>query len=189
MQRFGFTLFMVLLISGANAQTEKGSKLVGVQVGNLTFPTSGGGSIIGLQPAAGWFLTDGLALGVGIPFFSAGASGGRITQIGLTPFLRYYIGKTNVKPFVGVSGGAINTSASGRGSGSSESSTSGIYSASGGVAFFINQSVSFDLGLSYTGGETLAVNSLLGGGVNSLTPAVPESINVNIGFQVFFGRK
>ncbi|AQG80110.1 hypothetical protein [Spirosoma montaniterrae] len=187
-------LLVIALCVGAvttvSAQTEKGSKLVGAQVGNLTFPTSGGGgSIIGLQPAIGWFVGNNLAVGVGVPFFSVGASGTRVTQIGITPFARYYIGPSNVKPFLGASVGVINTSLSGRGTGNADPSTNGIYSVSGGLAFFINQSVSFDLGLTYTGGETVAVNSLLGGGLNSLTPAIPESINFNLGFQVYFGKK
>lgn len=182
-------LLTVASLSIATAQTERGSKLVGVQVGNLTFPTSGqGGSIIGLQPAMGWFVGNNLAIGIGIPFFSIGSGGTHVTQIGATPFLRYYIGPSNIKPFLGASGGIINTSFSGRGTGNGESSTDGIYSVSGGLAFFINRSVSFDLGLTYTGGGTASVNSIFGGGINALTPVVPESINVNLGFQVYFGK-
>lgn len=183
---------LVLLIVGfsaATAQTEKGYQLMGVQVGNIIIPTSGGsGTIISLQPTRGWFVSDGLAVGAGIPFFHVGSGGSGITQIGLAPFLRYYIGPSQVKPFLGASVGVVNTSASGSGF-SSKSSTDALYSATGGVAFFINKSVSFDLALTYTGGDTGAVNTLLVGGSNALTPNIPKALNINLGFQVYLAKK
>lgn len=187
-------LFIVLTLlvggmSGAVAQTEKGGKLMGAQVGNIVIPTSGGsGTIISLQPTLGWFVSDGLAVGAGIPFFHVGSSGTNITQIGVAPFLRYFFGPSSVKPFLGASVGVVNTSASGNGS-NSASTTNALYSASGGVAFFIGKSVSFDLGLTYTGGNTGAVNTLFLGGSNALTPNVPKALNLSLGFQVYFGGK
>ncbi|MBD2757075.1 hypothetical protein [Spirosoma validum] len=189
MKKILFTLVMIVTgLSAALAQTEKGSRLAGVQVGNIVIPTSGGsGTIIGLQPAYGWFVSDGLVVGAGIPFFYVGSGGTNITQIGLTPFLRYYIGPSQVKPYFGGSIGVLNTSVSRTGS-SSESSTDALYGLTGGLAFFINRSVSFDLALTYTGGNTGAVNSLIAGSANSLTPNIPKSLNINLGFQVYFGK-
>ena len=63
----------------------------------------------------------------------------------------------------------INTSVSGTGV-SSRSSTDALYSITGRLAFFVNRSVSFDFALTYTGGDT--INSLIGGGTNSLTPNI-----------------
>ena len=187
MKKVVFTLVMVLVgLSAAIAQTEKGSRLAGVQVGNIVIPTSGNSStIIGLQPTYGWFVSDGLAVGAGIPFFHVSSGGVSATQIGIAPFLRYYIGSSQVKPFLGASVGVINSSASGSGS---RSSTDAVYSATGGLAFFINKSVSFDLALTYTGGDTGSVSSLVGGGASSLIPNFPNALNINLGFQVFFGK-
>jgi outer membrane protein len=183
-----FAFLLGIGLSSATAQTERGHRLMGVNVGNITIPTSGGsGTIISLQPTYGWFVSDGLAIGAGIPFFNVSSNGSRATQIGLTPFLRYYFNTTQVKPFVGASVGVVNTSASSGGS-NSASSTDGIYSFTGGIAFFINQSVSFDLGLTYTGGNTGSLNTLLAGSANALTPNIPKALNLSLGFQVYFGK-
>ncbi|MBO0953166.1 outer membrane beta-barrel protein [Fibrella forsythiae] len=182
-------LVVCLLVGGlraATAQTQKGRRLAGVNVGNITLPTSGGsGSIISLQPTYGWFVADNLVVGAGVPFFNVSNSGTRATQIGLTPFLRYYLSPASVKPFLGASVGVVNTSASA--GANSASSTDAIYSATGGVAFFLNPSVSFDLGLTYTGGDTGSLNTLLAGSSNALTPNIPQALNLSLGFQVYFG--
>lgn len=180
---------MLVTFAVSFAQTEKGRLLAGAQVGNLTFPTGGGGgSIVSVQPTVGWFLVDNLALGIGIPLFTAGNSNFRTTQIGATPFLRYYVGKKNVRPFLNLSGGVINSTVSSNFTGGGrESSTEGIYSVGAGLAFLLNRYVSFDLGLSYTGGQTTTVGSIFGG-ANGLTPVVPESFSLNFGFQIFLGK-
>lgn len=182
-------LVAVASLSVATAQTEKGSKLVGVNVGNIIIPTSGNGgtSIISLQPQVGWFVANGLVLGTGVPFFYVGSDNTSVMQIGLTPFVRYYIGKSSIKPFLGGSFGFIRSSLSNMGR--SESSTNTVYSVSGGLAFFVNKSVSFDLGLNYTGANTNVNSVLLSPGVSSLTPGLPSAVTINLGFQVFFGRK
>ncbi|MVM32872.1 hypothetical protein GO755_22725 [Spirosoma sp. HMF4905] len=174
-------------LSGAMAQTEKGNRLMGVNVGNIVIPTEGSTTLISLQPTYGWFVSNGLVVGAGIPFFYAGLGGSKVTQIGLTPFLRYYIGPSQVKPFLGASIGVVNTSVSNTGS-PTASSTDAVYSATGGIAFFINRSVSFDLGLTYTGGDGGSVNSLVAGTSNALTPNIPKALNISLGFQVYFGK-
>ncbi len=190
MRAIFFTLALFLIgFSSVKAQTERGSRLAGVQVGNIVIPTSGGsGTIISLQPTYGWFVSDGLAVGAGIPFFHISSSGSRITQIGLSPFLRYYIGPSPVKPFLGASIGVVSTSTSSTGS-ASGSSTNALYSGTAGLAFFMNRSVSFDMALTYTGGDTGSVSSILGGGSNALTPNFPNALNISLGFQVYFGKK
>ena len=189
MKAFLITLTLLVIgFSTAMAQTERGHRLMGVNVGNITIPTSsGGGTIISLQPAYGWFVSDGLAIGAGIPFFNVSQNGSRATQIGVAPFLRYYLGSSQVKPFLGASIGVVSTSVSTTGS-NSTSSTDALYSFTGGIAFFINQSVSFDLGLTYTGGDTGAFNTVFTGGANALTPNVPKALNLSLGFQVYFGK-
>ncbi|WP_248475251.1 hypothetical protein [Spirosoma liriopis] len=55
--------------------------------------------------------------------------------------------------------------------------------------FFINQSISFDLGLTYTGGNTKSLNTLLAGSANAVTPNIPKALNIGLRFQVCFGKK
>ena len=182
------TLALVIAgFSSAMAQTEKGNRLMGVNVANIAIPTSGNATIVSLQPTYGWFVSKGLVLGAGIPFFYLGSDNSKLTQIGITPFLRYYIGPSQVKPFLGASVGVVNTSVSNTGSGKA-SSTDPVYSVTGGVAFFLNRHVSFDMALAYTGGDIGALNSYLAGTTNALTPNVPKAINFSLGFQVYFGR-
>ncbi|WP_460973348.1 hypothetical protein, partial [Spirosoma migulaei] len=63
-----------------------------------------------------------------------------------------------------------------------------VYSVTGGVAFFMNRHVSFDMALAYTGGDIGAINSYLGGTTNALTPNIPKALNFSLGFQVYFGK-
>lgn len=189
MKAIVFTIALFIVgFSSAMAQTEKGNRLMGVNVGNILIPTEGSSTLISLQPTYGWFVSNGLVVGAGIPFFYASSGGSRVTQIGVAPFLRYYIGPSQVKPFLGASIGVVNTSVSSNNGASSASSTDAVYSATGGIAFFINRSVSFDLGLTYTGGDAGTVNSLLAGSPNALTPNIPKAINISLGFQVYFGK-
>ncbi|QMW01179.1 outer membrane beta-barrel protein [Spirosoma foliorum] len=185
--RFLTIILLVVSLSSAMAQTEKGNRLMGVNVGNIIIPSGSSTTLISLQPTYGWFVANNLVVGAGIPFFYAGTSGNKVTQIGLAPFLRYYFGPSQVKPFLGASIGVINTSVTTNGS-SAGSSTDAAYSATGGVAFFINRSVSFDLGVTYTGGDAGSVNSLIAGSPNALIPNVPKAINISLGFQVYFGK-
>lgn len=68
------------------------------------------------------------------------------------------------------------------------SNTDAVYSAKGGLAFFINRSVSFDFALTYTGGDTGAVRALVAGGANPLTPYIPKALTINLDFQVYFPK-
>ncbi|MVM39057.1 outer membrane beta-barrel protein [Spirosoma sp. HMF3257] len=174
-------------VSSTMAQTEKGNRLMGVNVANIVIPTEGHSTIVSLQPTYGWFVSQGLVVGAGIPFLYLGSDNTKLTQIGLSPFLRYYFGPSQVKPFLGTSVGVVNTSVSNNGS-NSASSTDVIYSVTGGVAFFLNRHVSFDAALAYTGGDIGALNSFVAGTTNALTPNIPKAVNISLGFQVYFGR-
>ncbi len=111
----GFILTITLPAS-TQAQTEKGRWLIGTQFSSLTYQKqeSGYRSLTGsIIPSAGYFIANGLAIGAGIPFsFSATKYGESYPNfynlrqngnaIGLAPFVRYYIGPTKLKPFMGI---------------------------------------------------------------------------------------
>ncbi|WP_165822202.1 outer membrane beta-barrel protein [Hymenobacter edaphi] len=88
-----------LLLPAAQAQTERGAKLLGVSVGNLSYSRtkySGSAFSAALHPTAAYFLADNLALGAGLNLSygrqrSNGAQYYREFGYGLAPFVRYYL--------------------------------------------------------------------------------------------------
>jgi outer membrane protein len=117
MKTFLISLIFSLMMSlGASAQTEKGRWTVGAQIGNFTYqkPAGGSRSFSGsLAPSAGYFVANGVVVGTGIPFSFSSTKLGQAfgnydnlrqnqTAIGLSPFVRYYVGSAKLKPFVGL---------------------------------------------------------------------------------------
>ena len=181
------------VIYSTQAQTQKGTHLVGAQVGNIVFSQRENvGNSIQLKPTYGYFVISQLAIGLAVPlyYYSGGIpkNSVKVTQIGLTPFLRYYIGPSRVKPFVSIAGGFQKNKAVGGGSPTSIEYAWG-YSAGGGVAFFVTKSVSFDLAANYTGVGSRDYYTLDSYAQNGLTTGVVDAININLGFQVYFGSK
>lgn len=102
-----------LLLPAAQAQTERGSKLLGVSVGNLSFQSGGyQGAVFSaaLHPTVAYFLANNLALGAKLNFGYGrqryGASSTyRQINYGLSPFVRYYaLGSGRHRAFVEAGG-------------------------------------------------------------------------------------
>jgi outer membrane protein len=98
------------------AQTEKGSKFIGVSIGNIGYQKDNYFSSIGadLNPSAGVFVTDNLLLGSGLQVgYRRTKSNGnssnytnRTISYGISPFARYYFSGAATHRFFGqVSGG------------------------------------------------------------------------------------
>ncbi len=179
-------------VNSVQAQVQKGNHIVGIQVGNIVLSQRENlGNAIQLKPTYGFFIKDNLAVGLAIPFyyFSGGIpkNSVRVMQVGLTPFIRYYIDSGNVKPFLGIAGGTQRTSVKEGGSPDSVD-FAWLYSAGGGVAFFLNKSVSFDIAANYTGADK-EYYSLDSYAQNGLTTGIVNAININIGFQLYFGGR
>ena len=100
-----------ILCTSAMAQTTKGSKFIGVNIGNLSYTRSQDDSRIGiaLLPSAGVFLADDFLLGSsvtlgyqrfnsenGIQYYTS-----RTISYGLAPFARYYFAGTTPHRFFG----------------------------------------------------------------------------------------
>jgi hypothetical protein len=64
-----------------------------------------------------------------------------------------------------------------------------VYGASGGVAFFLNRSVSFEARLNYSGTNNSGVGTSILSNTNGLVASAPKYVTVGLGFQVFFGKK
>lgn len=81
---------------GALAQTEQGNWLVG---GNFTLNTASNNTTIGLNPTAGYFVMNNLAVGGTIILSHAQLGENKATTFGIGPLARYYFGQRNVRPF------------------------------------------------------------------------------------------
>ncbi|MFD3002422.1 hypothetical protein ACFS7Z_18770 [Pontibacter toksunensis] len=87
------TAFLVLLFSlavafASNAQTQKGTKMLG----GSGFVLLDEGIDIYLVPNAGYFIADDVAVGGGVELYYARYDPFRYMAVGLQPFVRYYFG-------------------------------------------------------------------------------------------------
>lgn len=101
-----------ILCTSAMAQTTKGSKFIGVNIGNLSYTQSQNDSGIGVElfPSAGVFLADNFLLGssVTLGYQRLSSDNGsfrdysrRTISYGLAPFARYYFAGTAPHRFFG----------------------------------------------------------------------------------------
>lgn len=131
MHKYLLLLIGAALALPAQAQTERGSKLLGLSVGNLTYRSTpninlGGSSddnyrsfSAAVYPSVGWFVVDRLALGAGLPLgysrtrTNYTATTGPVTftsrtwTYGLAPFARYYFLDASKHKLFGQLGGEV----------------------------------------------------------------------------------
>ncbi|WP_165840909.1 outer membrane beta-barrel protein [Larkinella punicea] len=206
MKTTGFTLLLLLtLVSAALAQTEKGRWQVGAQVGNLTYQRykvyDGHSLSVNLTPSAGYFVARNLLAGVSVPFsntsnsYKAGPSDYNNRSIGIGPFIRYYVGNSNVKPFVGI-GFTYNSTAIRYESllnlndiklkGSSTNLVPAV-----GAAWFINRNVLLSAGFGYSFYHAKN-QGFLQPNPNTLTvtPITEkyQKLSFDVGFALLFGK-
>jgi len=168
MKNFILPLVMACLCLPLRAQTDQGSMLVGgsasldytVQSNNKVFNAS-------LSPQGGYFVIDNFAVGLRMPLGlqsisskAAASSGSEIEsntltyRVGIGPFVRYYFGKSAIRPFV--NGGAdyqySRTREKDSFSEQRRVQRQDSYSVFGGagMAYFISQFVGLETQLSYT---------------------------------------
>jgi hypothetical protein len=163
----GFVLlcFMVSL----HGQTEKGNVMLGGET-KLTFTSLNSkwktdddngddGKMTNLEfsPQIGFFVADGLALGVDIPIMYSSEKNEDddkfiSTSLAFAPFIRYYFGTSNIKPYIHGEAGIGNMKMKYvPASGSSDDASAGVflYELGGGLGIFLNDKVSLDIGVGY----------------------------------------
>lgn len=176
MKNLRIVLFGLLLLGMhyfANAQTTQGRLIIGGET-NLNFNSketefkSDGNSEdlgtitrFGLSPKVGYFIADGFAIGVEVPIetitypdqgFSSDLYLKKEKSFAVTPFLRGYLGKNNIKPFLEFKAGFGKKTQDIKGPWEDlewEFSTF-QYEFSGGIAVFLNKYVAFEFGLGYS---------------------------------------
>lgn len=187
-----------LLATVANAQTSKGSWLLGSTVGlsmgaplNVTGPaadnhagvnflnttlksgsvkTNLNSTILSIAPGAGYFVGDGLMVGLNVNLANVSFEGQHSTYFSFTPQLRYYFMQTGkVRPFGEARGGLLFVSEP-----NNTNYTTNLFGFRGGVAVFVNDKVGLDILLDYTRGSH--------GGNDSVTNS---AFGVGFGFDIF----
>ncbi len=141
-----------------------------------------------LRPSAGYFVIDNLAVGGGILFSSNKTKSDTFdnesinTAFIFSPFIRYYFTEGNIKPFLegSVGVGFSNTKVD-DGVGENEFKNSIFnYSFDGGVAFFLGDRVSIDLGVGY------ATSTVKPKDNNTPPRFDSDSFVFKVGFHIFF---
>jgi outer membrane protein W len=195
------SLWLVLLLFSSlttMAQTEKGRWTVGAQVGNFQYSAqneyySFSGS---LSPAVGYFFANNLVVGAGVPLSLAtnkyDSNHSTSTSIGLSPYVRYYFGNANLKPYAGLSYSYARTHQRIK-TGNRDNDVNGFtsnFSPVVGLAYFLNHTVALNIGLSYvwqrynSGNQNYDVN----GNPVDMQTATSKYATLNIGFDLFFGK-
>jgi outer membrane protein len=158
-------LVLSMFVLSISAQTDAGGILIGGS-SNMGFSattdkyksddgdeTEGKGIDFNLSPQAGYFVMDGLAVGLmvdlGISTFKQDGAeeASTFSSMTIAPFARYYYGESKIKPFaeaaVGFGSYAFKFD------GDKDKTGVFFFQLKLGAAFFVNDNVSIDLGLSY----------------------------------------
>ncbi|GAB3743485.1 outer membrane beta-barrel protein [Spirosoma lituiforme] len=188
----------------SQAQTQKGRWTIGAELGNLTYQHQDQFNSFkaSLTPAAGYFITNGLVLGAGLPI-SGGTQKSEYVgyyfnkssnfTIGLSPFARYYFGKTNLKPYLGfaysysgITGKVESNDTAGMNTGETKGHSSMLMPTLG-LAYFVNSTIALALNLNYNVShleETTTNTQYAPGSYISDT----RNLSLGIGFQLFLGK-
>ena len=198
MHKYLLLLAAATLALPAQAQTERGAKLLGVSVGNITYNNyrdSDNAFSAAVYPSVGWFVVDRLAVGTGVNLSYdrsrsslVGIDGpvvrtGRTWGYGLAPFARYYfVNAEKHKLFVQASGDVTRYSIRSKIKENGQTNQGGSYSetdfgwaAGVGYNYFVSPNVALETTVGYRRANEA---SYVG------APA-QGSLDVRLGFSVF----
>ncbi len=135
-----FVAVGLLVTSVVFGQTDQGDVLIG---GSLGFATGEGSSQFNLSPNIGFFVANNFAIGGKANFNSAKQGNIQTSTFGIGPFLRYYLGQAETKPFLVTEFDYLNTKI--KPDSQTEIKNNGIGWLLGlGFAAFINESVAVE---------------------------------------------
>lgn len=193
-----FLIGALALFAGVNAQTQKGSWVIGgsttlgfnsvstkVSAGNQS-SESPSVSTFTLTPSVGYFVIDKLAVGLDLGFVSMSSKEGDYKESASTtsvmPTATYYF-KSDSKliPYLGAGVGYASMKQTETYQGSSDSVTADglAWKAKGGVVYLINQTIGIDLGLGFN--QFQNKETVLGTDVKTTV----STFGVNAGFSIF----
>ncbi|QMW04076.1 outer membrane beta-barrel protein [Spirosoma foliorum] len=188
-------VLLVFIQISAKAQTEKGRWNAGFSVGQFSYQKNDllSGFSGSISPTAGYFVARNFLIGTGIPISYSSTDYSnlgvirrmRVTSIGVSPFARYYIGASKLKPYVGIAYTYSHSNYHEENSQTiptimNDESTSASLTPSLGLAYFINRSISLDAQLGYNFYSSKA--SIFDSSAYNYRVAT-----LGIGFNIFFG--
>ncbi|NVO10707.1 MAG: outer membrane beta-barrel protein [Bacteroidales bacterium] len=168
--KFFLSVFILMLfVFSVYGQTTQGTFLLGgdskldFSAMNSKWKTDNGSGSSGssmsfqLSPKIGFFIIDNLAIGVKLPIgisYQEDKNHNKFssTSLGISPFIKYYFGTSNIKPYLNSSAGFSSLTAKDNPvNGSTIKSTTGMFSfdLGGGFGIFLNDKVSVDIGVGY----------------------------------------
>jgi hypothetical protein len=171
-------LFIFLVISThAISQTEKGATLVG---GAISLQTTKNNSNFTVTPNIGFFAANNFAIGGSMNLVFSKLGDVKSNQLGVGPYLRYYIGKTQTKPFIITEGNYLSTKFE------SVDPVSNLKTetTSTGVGFL------FGLGFAAFVNDVVAVEGLTGYNYSDFKGISGSGgFTMRLGFQLYFNKK
>lgn len=157
------------------APVQQGNWIVGGGIGSLGYSFEGESFNINLGPRAGYFVSDGLAIGLGANVgLATSPDADNIWSYGVAPFVRYYFpqGSSASGRFFGQ--GEVGIQGSSIGSGADLALGVGA-----GYAHFITQSVALEAMLGYNYSKATVANA-----------TAQSGLGVSLGFQIYLpGRR
>ena len=163
-------ILLVSTVMQGFSQTDKGSIMVGGQLGLKTNKNS---SSFKLNPNFGVFVADNVALGGNINFDFSKEGTISANEFGIGPFVRYYIGKKETKPFLVFSGDYLTSTVK----------TNNQQISSSGYGFL------FGLGFAAFLNRNVAIEGIAGYNYADYTNAKGSGgFSLSLGFQLYFNR-
>lgn len=165
-------LLLSVVTYKANAQTEKNDWMVG---GGFGFNTAKSNSEFKFSPNAGVFVINNLAVGANVVLDFSKSGTNKVTDVGIGPFVRYYFKPDNnsVAPLLHTSFNFLSTRIKDNNYSNTTNGTNFFFG--GGIAWFINDNVSFEGIAGYAHSKYKGLDASNG-------------FSMNFGFQVFLHK-
>lgn len=154
---------------------KKGNWIVGGSIGALGYSFESENFNINVMPKAGYFISDGIAVGLGVNLgFSTVKGGDNIWGYGIKPFVRYYFpeGASSTGRFFGQGDLGIT------GANEGNSDTSFAFGLNLGYAHFITNTVALEVTAGYNYSKSDAANAVAQNGLGAA-----------VGFQIYLPGK
>lgn len=204
MKKIALTALLGFAYLTTMAQTERGRWTPGLTIMKLSSEGENAQYRIhdlSLTPSAGYFVIRNLLVGTGIPVSHHSEKFGNdlinfklsATRIGISPFARYYVSSSKLKPYIGFGFSfARETQKSINSTQNNENTESKLnilsVSPSLGVAYFINKTISIDAQLAHSWNSNRYVSRYPVITDPSFFNFKSQSLTFGIGFNVFFGK-
>jgi outer membrane protein len=199
LKSFLILISWVVITTTVFGQTEKGKIMIG---GGSSFNLGsdhskytadyghgdGGSSFnLGISPEFSFFVINHLSVGLQLPISIGSAKNNQYkstsSAISFSPFIRYYFGKTNIRPYlnVGTGIGSVSYHYDPGPAGVADHNTDNIYSFNfgGGAGIFLNEKIMMDIGLGYNSTTMKARENN-----SSNYRTISNGIGITMGFKI-----